>query len=50
MFGNKCHCYKEGPLYIYAAATHTYTELQIKGGTEDNLKIIFLISQQKHTL
>ena len=25
-------------------------ELQIRGGIEDNTKIIFLISQQKHTL
>ena len=27
-----------------------FTELQIRGGTEDNSKIIFLISQQKHML
>ena len=27
---------------------NTYTELQIRGSTEDNSKIIFLISQQKH--
>ena len=26
------------------------SELQIKGGIEDNSKIIFLISQQKHML
>ena len=27
-----------------------YTELQIRGSTEDNSKIIFLISQRKHML
>ena len=27
-----------------------YQELQIEGSTEDNSKIIFLISQQKHIL
>ena len=26
------------------------SELQISGGTEDNSKIIFLISEQKHML
>ena len=28
----------------------TYSELQIRGSTEDNSKIIFLISQQKYML
>ena len=27
-----------------------FAELQIRGGIEDNSKIIFLISQQKHML
>ena len=27
-----------------------YTELQIRRGTENNSKVIFLISQQKHML
>ena len=31
--------------YIYI-----YPELQIRGSTEDNSKIIFLISQEKHML
>ena len=29
---------------------HMYIELQIREGNEYNSKIIFLISQQKHTL
>ena len=29
---------------------HSLTELQIIGDTEDNSKIIFLISQRKHML
>ena len=29
---------------------HKVSELQIRGGIEDNLKIIFFISQQKHML
>ena len=29
---------------------YNFSELQIKGGIEDNSKIIFLISQQKHML
>ena len=30
--------------------SHLIAELQIRGGIEDNLKIIFLISQQKHAV
>ena len=35
---------------IYRWNGKQYTELQIRGSTEDNSKIIFLISQQKHML
>ena len=37
---------------IQRARTNKYgtEELQIRGGTEDNSKIIFLMSQQKHML
>ena len=30
--------------------SNQYAELQIRGGNEDNSKIIFLISQPKHML
>ena len=33
-----------------SSASHSIAELQIIGGTEDNSKIIFLISQRKHML
>ena len=32
------------------SASGVHTELQIRGSTEDNSKIIFLISQRKHML
>ena len=42
----KCHLLQFlcGPLRV------NLIELQIRGGTEDNSKIIFLISQQKHLM
>ena len=36
--------------HSYMQADQGMSELQIRGGIEDNLKIIFLISQRKHML
>ena len=40
------------PLFCQSvkANINTVSELQIRGGIEDNSKIIYLISQQKHML
>ena len=36
--------------YIFRESNSIISKLQIAGGIEDNSKIIFLISRQKHTL